>query len=137
MSCHFSRSHFASIGFTETMMRRFSGQLPWTKSGRRPADKSLINRFRFRRTKKPPIFDLRSRKNEEPRTKNPPSSTSRPEERRTPFVFFLRPLPSTNPDQVLSALLRSRSSARSPTLKIGPKIEIGPLLVGVLFCPAP
>ena len=53
---------------------------------------------------------------------------SRPEERRTPpTFFFFRPPPSTNPHQVFSALLRSESSARFFTLKIGPKIEIGPL----------
>ena len=82
--------------------------------------------FRLRRTDNPsPSSTFGAGKNEEPpifhllstgRTKNtsPPSSSSDPP-------------PSTNPHQVLSALLRSGSSARSSTLKIGPKIEIGPL----------
>ena len=96
------------------------------------------------------------------RTKNlPPSSTFSAEERRTPHLphswpeewtkdplwyFFFRP-PG---HQLPSAILRSGSSDRSSTLKIGPKIEVSFLLgvrrthvslancsVGVPSCPAP
>ena len=82
--------------------------------------------FRLRRAKNPPIFDLRSRKNEEPppifhllcwKNEEPPPSSSSSD-----------PPPPTNAHQVLPALLESRSPARSSTLKIGPKIEIGPLI---------
>ena len=44
-----------------------------------------------------------------------------------PFLSTFRP--PTNPCLFLSALLRSRSSDRSFTSEIGPKIEIGSLLL--------
>ena len=77
-----------------------------------------------------------------PKTKNPLSSIfgaeitknlsifhllDQKKEERPPFFFFRLPL-STNDHQLLSAILRSGSSGRSSTLKIGPEIEIGLLL---------
>ena len=85
------------------------------------------------------IFRLR-------RTKNSPFRYSEPEERRSPppFTFstgrtknpflllllllLLPPPTATKCQQVHAALQRSRSLDRSSTSKIGPKIEIGPLL---------
>ena len=86
-----------------------------------------------------------------------PSSTSRHEERRTPFVYFFDQELTKNPLVLLLPTAcfrapapfsysevwifrsmfhledrsedRNRPSTRSFTLKIGPKIEIGPLLV--------
>ena len=58
------------------------------------------------------------------RTKTPHLPPSRPEERRTPFSFFFRP----PPQPTLAGSPEGRSSDRSSSSKIGPKIEIGPLL---------
>ena len=66
------------------------------------------------RVRSPPIFHFLGPKNEEP----PPPSSSDP--------------PSTNGHQLLSAIRRSGSSDRSSTLKIGPKVGIGPLFVETL-----
>ena len=79
--------------------------------------------FFLRRTKNPPIFHFLGR-----RTKNPPHlPPSWPEEwtKNPLWYFFFRPPPS---HQLPPAILRSGSSDRSSTLKIGPKIEIGHLL---------
>ena len=83
----------------------------------------------------PPSFTVSAR-----RTKNPfHLPPSRPEERRTlPSCSSSDPPPSRPKcHQLLSAILSSGSSARSSTLKIGPKIEIGPLLASlydVMLC---
>ena len=74
----------------------------------------------------PAIFDLRSRKNEEPAPIF--HLLGQNNEEHPLFSSSSDPPPPTSIHQVLSALLRFRSSARSSTLKIGPKIEIGPLL---------
>ena len=66
--------------------------------------------FSARRKKSPPIFHFLGRKNG----------------RRTPLVPLLPTPPSGH--QLPSAILRAGSSDRSSTLKIGPEIEIGPLL---------
>ena len=73
-----------------------------------------------------PIFDLRSRKNEEPLIFHVLDQKNE----ETPPTFFVYRHPSTNGYQLLSAILRFGSSARPSTLEIGPKIAIGPLIVG-------
>ena len=83
------------------------------------------------------------------RTKNAPYSTFSTRRSKNPPPSSSSDLPpSTKGHHLLPAMLRS-SSARSSTLKIGPKIEIGPLSargavvswanrsVGVPSCPAP
>ena len=67
--------------------------------------------FGAERTKNPPISHLLDPKTEEP----------------SHILILPTPPPSTNSHQLLSATLRSGPSARSSTLKIGPKIVIGPL----------
>ena len=135
--------------------------------------------FNFRSSKlkieEPPIFDLRPRRmgrrsderkrgggtssSEERRT--PPSSTFSARRTKNPpsSIFSAgrmneepsRGTSSSDPPehQLPSAILKSGSSDRSSSLKIGPKIEIGPLLVrgtlvfwancsvGARSCPTP
>ena len=89
-------------------------------------DGENISIFRIRKTKNVCIFHFFGRRNEEPlptstfsigRTKKP-----------SPLPSSSDPLPSTHGQQLFSAILRFGSPDRSSTVKIGPKIEIGPLL---------
>ena len=79
--------------------------------------------FQVPGTKNPPIFDHRGRKNEG----FPHLPPSQPEDRRTPQLLLLPPPLDQWPPAPLS--YPEISSARSSTWKIGPKIEIGSLLV--------